>query len=154
MKRDRKSRRHLEVRGAIPAEPQRAAAGHPSRLAAARLTPQDDGERVRQRIDKWLWHARVVRTRGDAAALVGAGFVRLNGKRVTAAGQAVRRGDVLTVALDRSVRVIRVAGFCERRGAAPAAQALYREMTNGSGAEASAADVDSAKVSPPAGGED
>ena len=82
----------------------------------------------RQRLDKWLWHARVVRTRTAAADLVEAGHVRVNGARVTATGQAVRMGDVLTVALDRSVRVMEVRGFCERRGAAPAAQALYREL--------------------------
>jgi hypothetical protein len=33
-----------------------------------------------QRIDKWLWHARVVRTRGAAAALADAGYVRVNGR--------------------------------------------------------------------------
>jgi ribosome-associated heat shock protein Hsp15 len=83
----------------------------------------------RQRIDKWLWHARVVRTRSDAAALAAAGFVRLNGKRMTAASQPVRIGDVVTLALDRSVRVLRVEGFCEKRGAAPVARALYRDLT-------------------------
>ena len=41
----------------------------------------------RQRIDKWLWHARVVRTRTAAAALVERGHVRLNGARVGAASQ-------------------------------------------------------------------
>jgi ribosome-associated heat shock protein Hsp15 len=90
----------------------------------------------RQRIDKWLWHARMVRTRGDASALTEAGFVRLNGKRVTAAGYPVRAGDVVTLALDRSVRVLQVEGFCERRGAAPAARALYRDLTRSSGAKA------------------
>jgi ribosome-associated heat shock protein Hsp15 len=83
----------------------------------------------RQRIDKWLWHARVVRTRSDAAALAAAGFVRLNGKRMTAASQPVRIGDVVTLALDRSVRVLRVEGFCEKRGAAPIARGLYRDLT-------------------------
>jgi ribosome-associated heat shock protein Hsp15 len=83
----------------------------------------------RQRIDKWLWHARMVRTRTDAAALTAAGFVRLNGKRMTAASQPVRVGDVVTLALDRSVKVLRVEGFCEKRGAAPAARSLYRELT-------------------------
>lgn len=83
----------------------------------------------RQRIDKWLWHARMVRTRSNAAALVDSGHVRLNGKRVGAASQLVRTGDVITVALDRSVRVLEVAGFCERRGGAPEARALYRELT-------------------------
>ena len=31
----------------------------------------------RQRIDKWLWHARVVRTRSAAAALSDSGLVRI-----------------------------------------------------------------------------
>jgi ribosome-associated heat shock protein Hsp15 len=83
----------------------------------------------RQRIDKWLWHARMVRTRTDAARLTEAGFVRLNGARVAAPSAVVRLGDVVTLALDRSVRVIKVAGFCERRGQAQAARALYRDMT-------------------------
>lgn len=82
----------------------------------------------RQRIDKWLWHARTVRTRTDAAALIEAGRVRLNGKRVTAASQLVRCGDVVTVALDRSVRVMQVAGFAAKRGAAADARALYRDL--------------------------
>jgi ribosome-associated heat shock protein Hsp15 len=89
----------------------------------------------RQRVDKWLWHARVVRTRSDAAALTEAGFVRLNGRRVTAPSQPVRIGDVVTLALDRTVKVMEVAGFCERRGAAPAARALYRDLTISSAAK-------------------
>jgi len=86
-------------------------------------------ELERQRIDKWLWHARMVRTRTDAAALTTAGFVRLNGRPMTAAGHPVRVGDVVTVALDRTVRVVRVEGLCERRGGAPVARALYRDLT-------------------------
>ncbi|MGE5778828.1 MAG: RNA-binding S4 domain-containing protein [Hyphomicrobiales bacterium] len=86
-------------------------------------------ELERQRIDKWLWHARMVRTRSAAAALTAAGFVRLNGKRTTAASHPVRVGDVVTLALDRTVRVVRVEGFCERRGGPPAARALYRDLT-------------------------
>jgi ribosome-associated heat shock protein Hsp15 len=82
----------------------------------------------RQRIDKWLWHARMVRTRAAAAALAEAGYVRLNGKRITAASQPVRAGDVVTLALDRAVRVIQVEGFCEKRGGALVARALYREV--------------------------
>ena len=90
----------------------------------------------RQRIDKWLWHARLVRTRSDASALTESGFVRLNGKRVTAPSHLVRTGDVVTLALDRSVKVLQVEGFCERRGAAPAARTLYRDLTRTSGAKA------------------
>jgi ribosome-associated heat shock protein Hsp15 len=80
----------------------------------------------RQRIDKWLWHARMVRTRSAAAALAAAGHVRVNGVRVKAASHAVRAGDVVTLALDSSVRLVRVEGFCERRGDADVARALYR----------------------------
>jgi len=87
----------------------------------------------RQRIDKWLWHARMVRTRSDAAALAGAGHVRLNGQRVSAPSRPVRIGDVVTVALDHSVRVLEVEGFCERRGQAAAARALYRDLATPSG---------------------
>jgi len=83
----------------------------------------------RQRIDKWLWHARVVRTRTAAADLVGSGLVRLNGARSNGASQPVRPGDVITVALDRSVRVLRVTGFAERRGSAALAQALFEDLT-------------------------
>jgi ribosome-associated heat shock protein Hsp15 len=83
----------------------------------------------RQRIDKWLWHARVVRTRAAAAALVAAGHVRLNGTRIAAASRPVRTGDVLTVALDRRVRVLKVAGYAERRGGAEIARGLFEDLT-------------------------
>ena len=83
----------------------------------------------RQRIDKWLWHARVVRTRTAAAALVNAGNVRLNGARIGAASQPVRTGDVVTIALDRAVRVLKVTGFAERRGDADAARLLWEDLT-------------------------
>src|SRR5688500_18259714 len=83
----------------------------------------------RQRIDKWLWHARVVRTRSAAAELVTSGHVRLNGQRVSAASHAVRAGDVVTIALDRAVRVLKVAGFAERRGSAVEGRALYEDLS-------------------------
>jgi ribosome-associated heat shock protein Hsp15 len=92
----------------------------------------------RQRVDKWLWHARMVRTRSDAAALVEAGYVRLNGRRISGAGHKVTLGDVLTLALDSSVRVLRVEGFCERRGASTAARVLYCELTVASDSRTSA----------------
>lgn len=81
----------------------------------------------RQRIDKWLWHARVVRTRSGAAALAAAGHVRINGRRVGGPSHTVRLGDVVTVALDRAVRVFKVVAFADRRGSADEACVL-REM--------------------------
>src|ERR1043166_714329 len=83
----------------------------------------------RQRIDKWLWHARVVRTRTAAAALVSGGLVRLNGARVAAPSQPVRSGDVVTIALNRAVRVLKATGFAERRGDADAARLLCEDLS-------------------------
>jgi ribosome-associated heat shock protein Hsp15 len=82
----------------------------------------------RQRLDKWLWHARVVKARTSAAALVEAGHVRINGVREKAPGHAVKAGDVLTIGLDRRVRVLKIVGFSERRGDAPAARLLYDDL--------------------------
>lgn len=82
----------------------------------------------RQRLDKWLWYARVVRTRTDAARLVSGGQIRLNGTRQTSPGHPLKAGDVLTVALDMRVRVLKVAAFGEGRSDAPTAQALYDEL--------------------------
>ena len=83
----------------------------------------------RQRIDKWLWHARVVRTRSAAAELVTSGLVRLNRERVTAPSRLVRPDDVITVALERQVRIMKVVSFAERRGDAEAARVLYADLS-------------------------
>jgi ribosome-associated heat shock protein Hsp15 len=82
----------------------------------------------RQRLDKWLWHARVVKARSSAAALVEAGHVRINGVREKAPGHAVKPGDVVTIGLDHSVRVLKVIGFAERRGDATASRVLYDDL--------------------------
>jgi ribosome-associated heat shock protein Hsp15 len=82
----------------------------------------------RQRLDKWLWHARVVKTRSDAAALVAKGCVRINGLRQTSPGHAVKAGEVLTIALDGRVRVLKITGFADRRGDAKAAQVTYADL--------------------------
>src|SRR5262245_51692303 len=82
----------------------------------------------KQRLDKWLWHARVVKARTSAAALVESGHVRVNGVRETSPGHAVKAGDVITIALDRGVRLMKVVGFSERRGDATAARVLYEEL--------------------------
>ena len=82
----------------------------------------------RQRLDKWLWHARVVKARTSAVALVEAGHVRINGEREKAPGHAVKPGDVLTIGLDRTVRILKVVGFSERRGDATAARGLYVDL--------------------------
>jgi ribosome-associated heat shock protein Hsp15 len=82
----------------------------------------------RQRLDKFLWHARVVKARTSAAQLVEKGHVRVNGVRETSPGHALKPGDVLTIGLDRSVRVLKVIGFSERRGDAAAGRLLYEDL--------------------------
>ena len=82
----------------------------------------------RQRLDKWLWHARVVKARTSAAELVESGHVRINGTREKSPGHGVKLGDVVTVALDNSVRVMKVTGFAERRGDAASARVLYEDL--------------------------
>lgn len=82
----------------------------------------------RQRIDKWLWHARVVKTRTDAATLVSKGRVRINGARETSPGHGIKIGDVLTIALDRRVRVLKAIAFAERRRDAAAASVLFEDL--------------------------
>jgi ribosome-associated heat shock protein Hsp15 len=83
----------------------------------------------RQRIDKWLFFARVVKSRSLAAKLVAAGRVRVNREKVEQASYPVKTGDALTVTLDRRVLVYRILGPGVRRGPAPEARALYEDLT-------------------------
>ena len=107
----------------------RKSGGALSYKIAPHFNPAAEGSARGQRVDRWLWHARVVRSRDAAASLAGAGHVRINGARIDAPGRFVRAGDVVTVALDRSVRVLKVTGFVERRGPAGTGQSLYEDLT-------------------------
>jgi ribosome-associated heat shock protein Hsp15 len=89
----------------------------------------DAGRQDRLRIDKWLWHVRVVKTRSLAAKLIADGHVRVNGTRTDTPAKAVTPGDVLTIALERTVRVYRIKGLGERRGPAVEAQTLYEDLS-------------------------
>ena len=80
------------------------------------------------RLDKWLWHARFLKTRSLAAKHVGAVGVRVNGTRTVKPAAAVRTGDVLTFALGPHVRSVKVLALGERRGPAPEAQAIYQDL--------------------------
>ena len=81
---------------------------------------------TRQRLDKWLWFARIVKTRPMAVALVEAGHIRVNRNRVTKPAHSVGLNDVLTITLHGHVRVLRITGCASRRGPACAAQRLYQ----------------------------
>jgi ribosome-associated heat shock protein Hsp15 len=80
-----------------------------------------------QRLDKWLWHARLVKSRTLAAKLVEAGCIRVNRQRVVKAAATVKCGDVLTATLHGRVRVIEILALGERRAPASEAQTLYAE---------------------------
>jgi ribosome-associated heat shock protein Hsp15 len=81
-----------------------------------------------QRLDFWLWCARVMKARSDCARLVEGGGVRLNSQPTAKTHARVRRGDVITLALRQDVRVLRVNDLATRRGASPEARMLYHEI--------------------------
>ena len=93
----------------------------------ARLQP--DADEQRQRLDKWLFFARAVKSRALAAKLVAAGHVRINRDKTDQPAKPVRPGDVLTIALEHKVLVWRVLGAGTRRGPAPEARTLYEDLT-------------------------
>ena len=83
----------------------------------------------RQRLDKWLWFARVVKSRTLAAKLVAGGHVRVNGLRVDVPAKHVVADDVLTIALERQVLVYKVLAPGARRGPYEEARLLYADLT-------------------------
>lgn len=80
------------------------------------------------RLDKFLWFARVVKTRAQAQALAEEGRLRIGGRVVDRAHAPVRVGDVLSFALRGSVRVLRIESLPARRGPPAEARALYSEL--------------------------
>ena len=83
----------------------------------------------RVRIDKWLWFARLAKTRTVAQKLAVSGRVRINRRKNDNASRPVKIGDVLTIALDSGVRVLRVAAVGSRRGPAKEARLLYEDLS-------------------------
>lgn len=80
------------------------------------------------RIDRLLCNLRFVRTRSMAAKLATEGHLRRNGVRVLRASQDVAVGDVLTVPLGVSIKLVEVLALPEKRGPAREAQACYRML--------------------------
>ena len=82
-----------------------------------------------QRLDKWLWSARLAKTRTGAARLIEARKVRVNGDRTLKPSRLVQAGDVVTLAFLGKLSVVRVLGGVERRGPASLARTLYEDLT-------------------------
>ncbi|WP_417483144.1 RNA-binding S4 domain-containing protein [Maricaulis sp.] len=94
-------------------------------MSAARDTQAEEA----QRIDLWLWHARIFKTRSLATAIVAKGRIRLtaNGmtRRVSKPATLVRAGDTLTLPRNGSIVCLTILALAQRRGTATQAQALY-----------------------------
>jgi len=85
------------------------------------------------RLDRFLWFARIVKTRGLAQAMAEDGRLRLNGRVVDKAHAIVRVGDVLGFARQGAVRVLKIEALPVRRGPPAEARALYSELTSEGG---------------------
>lgn len=80
------------------------------------------------RLDKWLWHARFVKTRTLAQKLVEGGKVRLNGEKQHKGSANIRVGDDLSFAVHDRLHMVRIIALSDRRGPASEAQSLYQEI--------------------------
>src|SRR5690606_11459636 len=82
-----------------------------------------------QRVDKWLFFARVVKSRTLAAKLAQGGKVRVNRNKIDQASYQIKVGDVLTITLERRILIYRILETGERRGPAPEARLLYEDLS-------------------------
>jgi ribosome-associated heat shock protein Hsp15 len=83
----------------------------------------------RQRIDKWLFFARVAKSRSLGARLAVGGRIRINRDKATQAADLVKPGDVLTITLERRIIIYKVLAPGTRRGPADEARLLYEDLT-------------------------
>jgi ribosome-associated heat shock protein Hsp15 len=98
----------------------------------------NDPAPTRQRVDKWLWFARIVKSRTLAAKLVSEGRIRVNSVRIATPAKPVGPGDVLTIALEREVKVLRIVANAEHRGPYPGARLLYDDLSGRAGPDGTA----------------
>lgn len=85
------------------------------------------------RLDKFLWFARLTKTRALAQAMAEKGRLRLNGRVIDKAHAIIRVGDVLGFARQSEVRVLKIEALPARRGPPAEARALYSELTSEAG---------------------
>jgi ribosome-associated heat shock protein Hsp15 len=80
------------------------------------------------RVDKWLWAARVFKSRTLAARACVGGKVDVNDQAVKPS-RSVRSGDLLRVTLPHGKKILRVLALAERRGSAPDAALLFEDLS-------------------------
>lgn len=78
------------------------------------------------RVDKWLWAARLFKTRSLAAEAVKGGRVQVDGQRVKPSKE-IGPGNKLEVTIGQVRRTVVVRGVCEQRRPAKEAVLLYEE---------------------------
>jgi ribosome-associated heat shock protein Hsp15 len=83
-----------------------------------------------QRLDVWLWCARLAKTRAECSRQVAGGCVRINRQPTDKPHAKLRPGDVLTLTLGGQVRVWRVLDLAARRGPAAEARTLYEDLSD------------------------
>jgi len=109
--------------------PERTASTEHSEGAVAAASDPHSAHTPGLRLDKWLWFARIVKSRTLAATLITTGKVRINRIRIAKASQVVRPGDVITLAVHQRVLVLQVLALGKRRGPASEAQTLYEDLS-------------------------
>jgi ribosome-associated heat shock protein Hsp15 len=85
------------------------------------------------RLDKWLWFARLTKSRSDAQHLCESRHLRLDGRVIDRPSARVRAGSVVSFPRNDEVVVVRVEGIAERRGPFAEAQQLYTDLTGAAG---------------------
>ena len=80
------------------------------------------------RVDRFLWYARLAKTRSAAQAIATRGLLRIDGRRIERAAAPVRVGSVLAYPLNGKVRVLRIDALPRRRGPAAEAATLYTPL--------------------------
>ncbi len=70
---------------------------------------------ARQRIDKWLFFARVAKSRSLAQTLISGGKVTVNGQRIAQPSVQVKPGDMVAVTLERRDVLLKVVAGGDRR---------------------------------------
>ena len=88
-----------------------------------------NGRNAAQRIDLWLFYARLLKSRALAAKFAADGLARINRQKTAKASALVRPGDILTLSLPGRILVCRVEACGARRGPFEEARLLYSEMT-------------------------
>jgi ribosome-associated heat shock protein Hsp15 len=83
----------------------------------------------KQRLDKWLFFSRAVKSRTLAQKLIETGAIRVNSERTDRSDHKVGAGDVLTMTVHTRLLVWRILDPGSRRGPAPEAALLYEDLS-------------------------